>query len=562
MQLSKTNRESNIVMLQLRGTHASFRALFLASLSTFEAPRSRPPLSVKPKSGVTAISPIFDPARNFQTFFDGNLATNPSILSQPKDLRQRFVMSTKLLLPLFALILFLGSSLQAAEKPNFIVIFCDDLGYGDLGAFGHPTIRTPNLDRMAHEGQKWTSFYVGASVCTPSRAALLTGRLPIRNGMMSAKRRVLFPDSSAGLPHSEITIPELLKEEGYATGMVGKWHLGHTKEYLPTNHGFDSYWGIPYSNDMDAQQGFPGYRQKASEDPNYFAPIEQYSVPIMENLEVFERPANQHTLTGRYTDRAVDYIKKNKEKPFFLYLAHNLPHIPLYAGEDHLGKSRRGIYGDVIEEIDSGVGKIMSTLEELDLAKNTLVVFTSDNGPWLPFATHGGSAGLLREGKGTTFEGGMREPTIFWWPGKIAPKIQMGMGTTMDLLPTFCSLAGVEPPADRQLDGVDLSAALTGTMDESPRNMVYYWREAELYAVRMGPWKMHYITQGCYGIGPAKEVHDLPELYHLDTDPSEKYNVAKLHPDVITRLKRIAEEHKNSIEPVEDQLVKRITQEQ
>ena len=285
---------------------------------------------------------------------------------------------------------------NAAEKPNFVVIFCDDLGYGDIGAFGNPSIRTPNLDQMAAEGQRWTNFYVGASVCTPSRAALLTGRLPVRNGMMSARRRVLFPDSTGGLPKSEVTIAEALKTEGYATAAVGKWHLGHLKQHLPTNHGFDSYWGIPYSNDMDAKKGFPGYRTKGQEDPNYVAPIEQFQVPIIHNTTVVERPANQHTITQRYTDKAIEFIKSNRSKPFFVYLAHNLPHIPLYAGKKHLGKSRRGIYGDVIEEIDSGAGQIIQTIKDLGIEKNTLVVFTSDNGPWLPFHTHGGSAGLLR----------------------------------------------------------------------------------------------------------------------------------------------------------------------
>ena len=327
------------------------------------------------------------------------------------------------------------SNVAAANKPNFVVIFCDDLGYGDLGCFGHPTIRTPNLDRMAAEGQRWTNFYVGASVCTPSRAALLTGRLPVRNGMMSAKRRVLFPNSAGGLPASETTIAESLKQAGYATAAVGKWHLGHRPQFLPTAHGFDTYWGIPYSNDMDGQRGFPGYNKEAHNNANYVAPIEQFNVPILHDTKEVERPANQHTLTGRYTDKAVDFIKQSRDKPFFVYLAHNLPHIPLYAGKQHLSKSRRGLYGDVIEEIDAGVGKILATLRELDLADNTLVVFTSDNGPWLPFRTHGGSAGLLREGKGTTFEGGMREPTIFWWPGHLAPGVQMQMGATMDLRP-------------------------------------------------------------------------------------------------------------------------------
>ena len=445
----------------------------------------------------------------------------------------------------------------AAEKPNFVVIFCDDLGYGDLGCFGHPTIRTPHLDRMAIEGQRWTNFYVGACVCTPSRAALLTGRLPIRNGMMSAKRRVLFPDSKGGLPDSEMTIAELLKSAGYATAAVGKWHLGHLPQSLPTAHGFDTYWGIPSSNDMDALQGFPNYSQTARKDANYYAPIEQYNVPIIHDTTEVERPANQHTITRRYTEKAIEFIKDHREEPFFVYLAHNLPHIPLYAGEEHLGKSRRGIFGDVIEEIDAGVGKIVSTLQELNLDKNTLVVFTSDNGPWLPFHTHGGSAGLLREGKGSTFEGGMREPTLFWWPGTLEPGVQMEMGATMDLLPTFCTLAGVAPPSDRTLDGYDLTPVLMGETDTSPRDRVFYWREEQLYAVRVGPWKAHFITQGCYGIGPKRQEHETPELYHLEHDPSEKYNIADLHPEQLEMLQAIAEEHRQSIEPMENQLIKR-----
>ena len=442
------------------------------------------------------------------------------------------------------------------NKPNFVVIFCDDLGYGDLGCFGHPTIRTPHLDRMAVEGQKWTNFYVGASVCTPSRAALLTGRLPIRNGMMSAKRRVLFPDSKGGLPASEVTIAESLKKAGYATAAVGKWHLGHLPQYLPTAHGFDTYWGIPYSNDMDGQKGFPNYRKRAEADANYVAPIQQFNVPIIHDTAEVERPANQHTLTGRYTEKAVEFIKQHKDGPFFVYLAHNLPHIPLYAGQQHRGTSRRGLFGDVIEEIDAGVGKILATLRQLDLDKNTLVVFTSDNGPWLPFDTHGGSAGLLREGKGTTFEGGMREPTLFWWPGNVKPGVQIEMGATMDLLPTFCALAGVDPPTDRTLDGYDLSALLLGESDTGIRDRVFYWREEQLWAVRVGPWKAHFITQGCYGIGPERVEHKSPELYHLEHDPSEKYNIAQYHPDVIERLVAMAQEHRASIEPVENQLTK------
>ena len=452
----------------------------------------------------------------------------------------------------------LGSvPLFGAKTPNFVVIFCDDLGYGDLGCYGHPTIQTPNLDRMAAQGVKFTQFYAAAPVCTPSRAALLTGRLPVRSGMCSDKKRVLFPDSAGGLPQKEITLAEELKTKGYATAAIGKWHLGHKPQYLPTNNGFDTYFGIPYSNDMDARRGFPNYRQTARKDPNYVAPIKQYNVPVIEDTKVVERPANQHTITGRYTDKGVEFIRANKDKPFFLYLAHSLPHIPLYAGKEFRGKSRRGIYGDVIEEIDAGVGKILSTLRELKIDEKTLVVFTSDNGPWLPFNTHGGSAGLLREGKGTTFEGGMREPTVFWWPGKMKPAVQMEMGTTMDLLPTFCSLSGAKVPADRTLDGYDLSGLILGKSEKGPRNSVQYWREEKLYAIRVGPWKAHFITQGCYGIGEKKTMHATPQLYHLENDPSEKYNVAADHPDVVKSLVAAAEEHRKSIKPVADQLIRR-----
>ncbi len=443
-----------------------------------------------------------------------------------------------------------AQSTASAPKPNFVIIFCDDLGYGDLGVFGHPTIKTPNLDRMAAEGQKWTNFYAAASVCTPSRAGIMTGRLPIRNGMCSDKRRVLFPDSSGGLPTSEITIAKALKGQGYATGCIGKWHLGHLPQYLPTRHGFDSYFGIPYSNDMDqaAPKGVNVFRDSKSE---YF------NVPLMRNEAVIERPADQTTLTQRYSQEAVAYIKQNRDKPFFLYLAHSLPHVPLFRSKEFEGISERGLYGDVIEEIDDGVGKILSALRDEGLSEKTLVVFTSDNGPWLVYNEQGGSAGLLREGKGTTFEGGMREPTLFWWPGKIKPAVVSDMGSTLDLLPTFVSLAGGEIPTDRVYDGYDLTGALLDEMP-SPRDEMFYYRNQTLWAVRKGPFKAHFRTQRCY-VKDELKVHDPPLLYHLGHDPGEQTNIASRHPDVLQDLIALAERHKASVVPVKDQLAGRIT---
>jgi arylsulfatase A len=435
------------------------------------------------------------------------------------------------------------------KRPNFIIIFADDLGYGDLACFGHPTIHTPNLDRMAAEGQKWTNFYVGASVCTPSRAALLTGRLPIRSGMCSNKRRVLFPDSAGGLPKSEVTLAEALKPQGYATGCIGKWHLGHLPQYLPTNNGFDSYFGIPYSNDMDR---VGGEGRKAFWDPK----VEYWNVPLMRDEKIVERPANQNTLIKRYTDEAVRFIEEKKDRPFFLYLAHNLPHVPLFCSDEFRNTSRRGLYGDVVEEIDAGVGRILATLRREKLAENTFVVFTSDNGPWLIFNQLGGSAGLLREGKGCTYEGGMREPCVMWWPGKIKPAVVQEMGATMDLYTTIIKLAGAEVPPDRVVDGLDLRPVLFGT-GPSPRHTMFYYRGTELYAVRKGPYKAHFITHSGYrGDKPVK--HDPPVLYNHEHDPSEKYNIAKDRPDVIADILNEVKRHRATLTPAEDQLAKRI----
>ena len=438
-----------------------------------------------------------------------------------------------------------------AARPNLIVIFCDDLGYGDLGSFGHPTIRTPNLDRMAREGQKWTDFYSAASVCTPSRAALLTGRLPVRNGMMSPKSRVLFPDSASGIPAEEVTLAEALRAEGYATACVGKWHLGHLPQFLPTNNGFDSYFGIPYSNDMDQT------RNVSTRDLVKAARVEYWNVPLLRDQEVVERPANQRTITKRYSEEAVRFIRENRERPFFLYLAHNLPHVPLFASEDFLGTSKRGLYGDVVEEIDHGVGQIMQALTDLGIAERSLVVFTSDNGPWLPYKEHGGSAGLLRDGKGTTWEGGMREPTIFWWPGKLDSGVVMEMGSTLDLFSTFCEIAGAVVPSDRIMDSYDLSPVLFGT-GESPRKSMFFYRESKLYAVRQGEFKAHFITKPVYtGRTETETHHDPPLLYDLGRDPGEQYDVAHLYPDVMQDMENLVADHRSKMILGEDRLVQR-----
>ncbi len=417
------------------------------------------------------------------------------------------------------------------DKPNFVILYADDLGYGDLACYGHPTISTPNLDRMAGEGMRFTQFYSAAPVCTPSRAALMTGRLPIRNGMCSNKRGVLFPDSAGGIQPDEILLPEALKKLGYATGMVGKWHLGHLPEYLPTRNGFDEYFGIPYSNDMKP-------------------------TPLMQNEKAIEEPAVQETLTTRYTLKAIDFIKRHREKPFFLYLAYTFPHVPLHASEAFRDKSLRGLYGDVVEEIDWSVGQVLETLKELALAERTLVVFSSDNGPWLVKEYNGGSAGLLREGKGTTWEGGMREPGIAWWPGTIqAGTVSRELAGTMDLLPTFVKLAGGSIPTDRTIDGADITPVLLGK-GPGPHETFFYYHGETLAAARVGPWKAHFITWELGKKGPQQ--HDPPLLFNLEQDPSEKYNVADKHPEAIAKIKQAVETHLAGVKKVPSQLEERI----
>jgi arylsulfatase A-like enzyme len=440
-----------------------------------------------------------------------------------------------------------AQSADATRRPNIIAILADDLGYGDLSCYGHPTIKTPHLDQMAREGMRFTQFYSAAEVCTPSRAALLTGRLPPRSGMCSNKRRVLFPDSKGGLLASEVTIAELLQAKGYATACIGKWHLGHLPPFLPTQHGFDSYFGIPYSNDMDRVPTAPMGRA-AFLDPK----IEYWNVPLMRNTEVVERPAKQHTLTRRYTDEAVRFIKEHKDQPFFLYLPHTMPHVPLFASSEADGKSARGLYGDVVEELDASVGTILQTLRDENLAERTLVFFTSDNGPWLTQGEQGGSAGLLRDGKGSTWEGGMREPALAWRPGTIpAGTISHELASTLDFLPTFAAQAGAELPTDRTLDGYDITPALAG--GNSPRQEMFYYRGFELMAVRQGAWKAHLQTQTGYG-QPKPELHDPPLLFNLLVDPSENFNVAAKHPEALAEFQSLLDKHRAGMKPVPSQL--------
>ncbi len=423
--------------------------------------------------------------------------------------------------------LFSTEARRFSDRPNFIVIFIDDMGYGDLGCFGSKVHRTPNIDQMAAEGIKFTSFYVTSGVCTPSRSSLLTGCYPKRVDMHqdSKGRCVLFPAGKKGLNPNEITIAELLKQQGYATCCIGKWHLGDQPNFLPTRQGFDYYYGIPYSNDMGGS--------KQTKPP----------LPLMRNETVVEAPANQNTLTQRYTAEATKFIKKNKDRPFFIYLPHSMVHNPLHASKDFRGKSANARYGDAVEEIDFSTGHILNTLRKLKLDKNTLVVFTSDNGASNQF---GGSNAPLRGHKGSTWEGGMREPCLMWWPGHIpAGKTCDEMAITMDLLPTFAALAGASLPVDRTIDGKNIWPLMSGKPNaKSPHEAFYYYQIDQLQAVRSGKWKLHL---------PLKEKKknwgepdlDAPlQLYDLEADIAESNNLADRHPDVVERLLKLAERAK------------------
>ncbi|MBE7560040.1 sulfatase [bacterium] len=435
-------------------------------------------------------------------------------------------------------------SLGASDRPpNIVVIFADDLGYGDLGCFGAPLISTPHIDRLAAEGTRLVDFYV-APVCSPSRAQLLTGCYPPRVSCAEFPGRVFTARSHTGLHPDEVTLADLLKTRGYATICIGKWHLGHRPEFLPTRQGFDAYFGIPYSNDMKIDG----------------------KVPLMRNEEVIEQMEDQSPLTELYTDEAVRFIRQNAKRPFFLYLPHTMPHTPLSVSERFAGRSKRGLYGDVVECIDWSTGEILRELAAQGLERDTLVIFTSDNGPWLVRGENGGSAGPLRAGKCTTFEGGMRTPCIARWPGRIPAGRTCGEPcATLDFLPTFPRLAGAEPPGDRVIDGGDITDVLLGKPGaKNPRKAFYYYLGHRLEAVREGRWKYMFprrtIDEYPYGFARMIEAGRLkdepvPEaLYDLQKDVGEKENLCDKHPEITARLRAQAEafeaELKANIRPV------------
>ena len=419
-------------------------------------------------------------------------------------------------------------------RPNIVFILADDLGYGDLSCYGAPKNITPNLDRLARRGMRFTDFYAAQAVCSASRAAYLTGRLSNRVGVRGA----LGPKNKKGL-ETRNTLPILLKNAGYATAIYGKWHLGHLSPYLPTERGFDDYYGLPYSNDMGplhpVKDAFP-------------------DLPLMEGTKVIAMNPDQSLLTKTYTERAVQFIEKNADRPFFLYVPQTMCHVPLFVSKERAGTTGRGLFEDVIHEIDWSVGQILDALDRHALSDNTIVIFASDNGPWLSYGNHAGSTGGLREGKGTTFEGGVRVPFIARWPGHIPA------GTTshvpvmsISLLPTLCDWLDLPKPPD--LDGRSARAVLEGKSEDPPSEVLYFYWNDGLEAVRAGKWKLHLphsytsvITPGSDGKpGKLTEKTTPIALFDLESDRGETTNVADQNPDVVTRLKAIAEVHANMV---------------
>jgi len=413
---------------------------------------------------------------------------------------------------------------EPSDTPNFIIVFCDDQGYQDLGCFGSPDIKTPNVDRLAAEGMRFTDFYSAYCVCSASRASLLTGSYQPRISM----RGVLGPHTNTGLHPDEVTIADMLKTKGYATMCVGKWHVGDTPETLPAAQGFDHYFGLPYSNDMARQKGWgngPDDLDKIWKEKRW----DIYNNELYRDTEIIESPVNQVTLTDRYTQEALQFVRDNHDQPFFLYLAHTMPHVPLFVSDERYKSDPHLAYKLTIEHIDWSVGQIMKTLNELELAENTFIVYTSDNGPWLSKKHHGGSALPLRAGKGTTYEGGMREPCVMRWPARIRPgQVCQQVASTIDLLPTFAAIVDAELPEDRPIDGLDITTLLDDPETPSPHDTAgyFYYKNNKVEAVRLGKWKLHLKKQ--------------PELYDLRADIGEQDNLADDEPGIVARLTNFA----------------------
>lgn len=454
------------------------------------------------------------------------------------------------------IILFIYHCLTFAQNkqdklPNIILVLMDDMGYGDLSGYGAVGYKMPNIDLLAKEGLRFTNMLAGQAVSSASRAALMTGCYPNRIGFFWA----LSPFSEYGINDHEETIAELLKERGYTTNIVGKWHLGHHEQFLPHNHGFDKFLGLPYSNDMWPVKvdGTPKIPVKGNRLPPQLALLEtQRGSHKVDTVMIINNLCDQSKLTTIYTEQAVRFITQNKDKPFFLYLAHTMPHVPLAVSDKFKGKSEQGLYGDVMMEVDWSIGEVMKTLRLLDIDDNTLIIFISDNGPWLNFGNHAGSTGGLREGKGCNYEGGIRVPCIMRWPKKIAAgTVTNKLASSIDVLPTLCSITGTSLPKN-QIDGVDISPILGG-VDETPRTeFYYYYNKNDLQAVRKGWWKLilphqHSSYEGVlpkdngYGGTLNKVKITEPALYDLRRDPGERYNVAEMYPEKVEELQEIAE---------------------
>jgi arylsulfatase A len=421
----------------------------------------------------------------------------------------------------------------------------DDMGYADIGPFGATAYKTPNLDRMAREGRKFTDFYVTQAVCSASRAGLLTGCYNVRVGILGA----LGPAARHGIHADEVTIAEICKQKGYATACYGKWHLGHRKPFLPLQHGFDDYFGLPYSNDM-----WP-YHPGVMKLPMAKRLKRWPHLPLIDKNEVVNpkvTAADQEQLTTQYTEHAVAFIAKNHARPFFLYVPHSMVHVPLYVSDKFKGKSGAGLFGDVMMEVDWSVGQILGAIREHGLDKNTLVIFTSDNGPWLSYGDHAGSAGPLREGKGTMFDGGCRESTIMWWPGTVpANTVCATPAMTIDILPTVAHLIGAKLP-DHTIDGKNIWPLIRGVDGaKSPHQAYFFYYGRQLQAMRMGRWKLHFphryrtMAGRAGGTGGRPNRYSNAEielsLFDLSADIGETMDVKDEHPDVVKTMQSLAE---------------------